>query len=267
MTIVFSSVRRSIESGRPRAPPALRAGVPSEREVRLPVVGAVVHVDPSGPDGLRETEPSAEIAGEDRGEQPVRRPVDDLQSLFLAPDRGHGHDRAERLLAGDLHVGVDTVEHRRLEEQVAPVLGRPRHRPRCLRLARSPRDVPLGLGRGRLVVDRPMVVASSNGSPSVIASAMAAELRQVLLPHALVHEEALARGAALPAFRNDATRVASTALSRSASSQITSRTVAPISSSRPLPAAAGSRCPVAIEPMNPTVCVPGFAVIPTGPDR
>src|SRR5438552_17213315 len=57
----------------PADPPdaAPRAGAAAERQVRLPVVRPLVHVHPPGPDRLGEAEPAAQIAREDRGEQPV----------------------------------------------------------------------------------------------------------------------------------------------------------------------------------------------------
>ena len=63
-----------------------------------------------------------------------------------------------------------------------------------------------------------------------------------------------------PALRKHASSVAVTAASRSASSRMTSGPFPPISRSNSLPAArSATRCPVAIEPMKPTACVPGLA--------
>ena len=116
----------------------------------------------------------------------------------------------------------------------------------------------------------PIVVASSNGSPSSIRSAIASDSFERYSSFTSSWTRNLSPAVQLcPALRNEATRVASTALSRSPSSQITSGPFPPISSRSSFPAARWATvCPVAIEPMKPTACVPGFAAISsptTGP--
>ena len=87
--------------------------------------------------------------------------------------------------------------------------------------------------------------------------------------HALVHEEALARGAALPGAEERGGQARAAAAATSASSRTTKGPLPPISRRSALPAArSATRCPVSIEPMNATACVPGLAAISsptTGP--
>src|SRR5580765_715662 len=47
--------------------PALRARATAEREMRLPVVGALVDVHPAGANALREVKAAAQVLGEDGG--------------------------------------------------------------------------------------------------------------------------------------------------------------------------------------------------------
>src|SRR5919108_3111415 len=107
----------------------------------------------------------------------------------------------------------------------------------------------------------PSVVSSSNGSPSRIRFSTAAVSRPT--KSSCTSRWTSSRSAAVqlwPALRKQASSVAATAASRSASSSTTSGPLPPISRSTSLPAArSATRCPVAIDPMNPTADVPGFA--------
>src|SRR3990172_3306726 len=137
------------------AEPALGARATAEREVRLPVVRALVDVDPSGPDRFGEAEADLEVAGEDRGEEAECRRVDDPDRLVQAADPRDRRDRPEGLLAGDVHGGPYAADDRRLEVERAAELraaGAAGHDGGAAggRLG----DVLLGLGGGLLVVQR-----------------------------------------------------------------------------------------------------------------
>ena len=77
-------------------------------------------VHPAGSDRLRVPEATAQVAGEDGRQQPVRRPVHGFDRLVLAADRRDRHHRTEGLLARDLHFLGHTLQDRGLVEQVAP---------------------------------------------------------------------------------------------------------------------------------------------------
>src|SRR6266545_7866228 len=179
---------------------AARPGPAAERQVRLPVVGALVDVHPTSPYRLGERQPAPQVTGEDRRQQPVLRAVHQLDRLALVADGGDRRDRAEGLLAGDLHLVAHPVQHGRLEEQVAAVLGGAlaagdQRRAPLQRVA----DVPLGLGGGGLVVE------GSHGGGVVEGVAEADPLgdrggqaRQVVVLDLVLDEDPLAGRAALP---------------------------------------------------------------------
>ena len=97
---------------------ARAAGAAAEGQVRLPVVGRLVDVDPAGAHGVRVAQPLGEVAGEDRRQEPVRRRVRELDRVLERVDRDDGRDRAERLLGRDERVGRDAVEDGRLPVEV-----------------------------------------------------------------------------------------------------------------------------------------------------
>src|SRR4051794_6912066 len=71
----------------PDAPEAAALAAPAtERQVRLPIVRAFVDVDPPGPNGFGELDAAPQVRGEDRGEEPVRRAVDDPDRLVHVAD-------------------------------------------------------------------------------------------------------------------------------------------------------------------------------------
>src|SRR5215210_965638 len=105
----------------PDAPEAAALAAPAtEGQVRLPVVRAFVDVDPPGPNGFGELDAAPQVGREDRGEEPVRRAVDDPDRLVHVADRRDRDDGSERLLRGDHHVARHRIEDRRLPEERAP---------------------------------------------------------------------------------------------------------------------------------------------------
>src|SRR5499427_434979 len=106
----------------------------------------------------------------------------------------------------------------------------------------------------------PMVVAGSNGSPSLIWSLVAATTRSTNSARTAAYTRKRSPAVQLwPAHRYAASSAASVARPRSASSRITMGPLPPSSRSCVLPAArAATLAPVATEPMKPTACTPGW---------
>src|SRR5215469_2630780 len=105
----------------------------------------------------------------------------------------------------------------------------------------------------------PMVVAGSNGSPSLTWSLVSATTRATNSARTAAWTRNRSPAVQLwPAHRYAASRAASAARSRSASSRITIGPLPPSSRSWVLPAArAATLAPVATDPMKPTPCTPG----------
>src|SRR6266852_641871 len=82
---------------------ALLAGATAERQVRLPVVGRLVDVHPSGFESVREAQRPREVACVDGAKQPIRRIVGEGQRLLLVAELDDRRDRAERLLLAHAH--------------------------------------------------------------------------------------------------------------------------------------------------------------------
>src|SRR5438094_3385263 len=93
---------------------ALLAGPAAERQVRLPVVGRLVHVHPPCFQRVGKAERAREVPGVHGAEQAVGRVVRQRERLLLVPELNDRRDRAERLLAADPHVGLHAVEDRRV---------------------------------------------------------------------------------------------------------------------------------------------------------
>src|SRR5215467_8511148 len=106
----------------------------------------------------------------------------------------------------------------------------------------------------------PMVVAGSNGSPSLIWSLVSATTRATNSARTAACTRNRSPAVQLwPAHMKEASRAASAARSRSASSRITIGPLPPSSRSWVLPAArAATLAPVATDPMKPTPCTPGW---------
>ena len=98
---------------------ALRARAAAERQVRLPVVRALVDVDPSGASRLGEPQARArDRAVNTRGEQAVAASCSMISSASSSPSIAViGTTGPERLLAGDLHRLGHPIQDRGLEEQ------------------------------------------------------------------------------------------------------------------------------------------------------
>ena len=235
-TTVLSSVRRSMESGRPRGRHRLRAGPAAERQVGLPVVRALVDVHPAGPHRLGEAQPSAQVAREDGGQQPVRRTVDrvDASSRERIVDTGAtGPNVSSRAIAmSGVTPSITVASKKRSLPWLGARLPSGQHDGAADRRHRE-RDVVFAAVA--LVVHGASVVASSNGSPIRIRfSIAAAEPRGT--PRARPRAPGSAHGrAALARVQEAAVSVAATAASRSASSITTA--------ARCRPSRAGAPCP------------------------
>ncbi len=105
----------------------------------------------------------------------------------------------------------------------------------------------------------PIVVAGSNGSPSLIRSLVSATTRSVNSPRTAACTRNRSPAVQLcPAHRYAASSAASAASPRSASARMTIGPLPPSSSTWALPAArAATDAPVATDPMNPTPATPG----------
>ena len=93
-------------------PPDAGHLVATERRLR---VDAAVRVDRQDArlNPLRGSKRLADVAAPDRAGEAVRRGIGQPDRLLLGIERDDRHDRPEDLLAGDPHVVVDAVEHRR----------------------------------------------------------------------------------------------------------------------------------------------------------
>src|SRR3954464_10831910 len=68
------------------ADPARRARSAAERKVRLPVVRRLVDVHPAGLRCIREAQPLLQVARKDRGQEPVRRGIRQLDRVVERVD-------------------------------------------------------------------------------------------------------------------------------------------------------------------------------------
>src|SRR5206468_4506929 len=93
--------------------PALLDASEGRRRIEL-----VVRIDPDRPgaQGLRRAVRLLDVARPDTGAQSVERIVRLFEDLVEALEADHRKNRAEDLLARDLHLIRDAVENRRLDE-------------------------------------------------------------------------------------------------------------------------------------------------------
>src|SRR5258708_22761352 len=93
---------------------ALLAGAASEGQVRLPVVGRLVDVDPASLEPISEAQGAGQVLRVDRAKQAVRRVVRKGERLLLVPELDDRGDRAEGLLLAHAHGWLDAVEDGRV---------------------------------------------------------------------------------------------------------------------------------------------------------
>ena len=181
------------------ADPAVGAGPAAEGQVRLPVVGGLVDVDPAGPDPVGELQAARQVGGVDRRQQAVGAVVGQRDGVLERGDLHHGGDGPEGLLGGHARVGGHAGEHGGLPVEVGGEgagagaagqrLGAALHRVG---------DVLVHLGRHRLVVERAhrRLVGERVAEDDLLGD-RAGQLLHVLVVDRAVHEDALAGRAAL----------------------------------------------------------------------
>jgi len=168
--------------------------------VALPVVRRVVDVDPPRVDRLGEAQATREVARPDCSEQAVRACVCDAKRLGVVRDGGDRRNRAERLLARDLHLlGHSVQDGGRPVEPRRKTFGPFAPGDDAGAATDGVGDVLVHLRRGRLVVQRAhgRRVVERIAEPHPPGDRLR-ELLDELVVHGFVHKEPFACGARLP---------------------------------------------------------------------
>src|SRR5690348_103424 len=134
---------------------AALAGPAAEWDVRLPIVGGLIDVDPADLEALGHAQRARKIARVDGAEQAIWRVVGDGQRLGLVLELDDRRDRPEGLLAAHEHLRRDAVEDGGgVVEAGREAFGAPaaQHQPRAA--VERVGDVVVHLGGDALVVER-----------------------------------------------------------------------------------------------------------------
>src|SRR5690606_15740064 len=187
-------LRELVDAGLAAVPPEPAEADAAEGHVRLVVDRAVVDVRHARAQAPRDREAALLVARDDAGREPVLRVVRELDGLVDALDRDDRCDRAEGLLAHDLHVLRDAGQHGRLEEE-ALVLAAAEH---LRALLDGVVDLIANLVELLLVDDRPDAIRHLARIADLELLRVLHELLRELGGHGLVHEDALDGHADLP---------------------------------------------------------------------